>query len=292
MSPSLSQRIAEQQRGVAAPVMHQRWTDLLFLHWKWDAADLQSRLPAGLTLDLHEGTAWLGVVPFFMQRIRPRFLPPVPWLSWFLELNVRTYVHDAQGRPGVWFFSLDCNQPVAVQLARSLFRLPYFHAAMCHEGDVDSSLHYRCRRRNQPAEAAAGIRWKFTGPPPGAPPSQAATPGAPPSRRLSQAASPGAPPSRRPHQAAPGTLDFFLLERYVLFAATRTGIRSGTVAHVPYPVVNAELLSPPESAAQPLVWNGFQAPARPPDHICGSPGVDVRVGALESRLPDNQDSIS
>ena len=248
MSPSLNQRIAEQQRGVATPVMYQRWTDLLFLHWKWDAAELQARLPAGLTLDLHEGDAWLGVVPFFMQRIRPRFLPPVPWLSWFMELNVRTYVHDAQGRPGVWFFSLDCNQPVAVQLARNLFRLPYFHAAMSCDGDVDSGLRYRCRRRDQPEQAASDIRWKFTS---------------------------------SPSSAEPGSLDFFLVERYALFAATRSGIRPGMVGHTPYPVVNAELLSAPESAAMPLVWNGFTAPGRPPDHVCGSRGVDVRIGALE-----------
>ena len=110
--------------------MRQCWSGLLFLHWPVDPAMIQSRLPDGLFVDTYDNKAWLGVVPFFMDRVRPVMLPPVPGLSWFLELNVRTYVHDAQGRPGVWFFSLDCNQPLAVEIARRFFHLPYEHAAM------------------------------------------------------------------------------------------------------------------------------------------------------------------
>ena len=128
--PTLEQRLSAREGGVGSAVMYQRWSELLFLHWRWEVEDLQRRLPEGLHVDLHEGEAWLGVVPFFMDRVRPRFLPAVPWVSWFRELNVRTYVHDDEGRPGVWFFSLDCEQPVAVRLARWLFRLPYFDAAM------------------------------------------------------------------------------------------------------------------------------------------------------------------
>ena len=110
--------------------MRQRWAGLLVLHWPIEISLIQDRLPPGLHVDTFNGQAWIGVVPFFMQRVRPTGLPPVPWLSWFLELNVRTYVHDDAGNPGVWFFSLDCNQPVAVEIARRAFHLPYQHAAM------------------------------------------------------------------------------------------------------------------------------------------------------------------
>ncbi len=96
---TLAGRLALRELPDAAPVGRQRWKDLLFLHWQVPVEAVQARLPEGLTLDVHEGAAWLGVVPFFMQRIRPVYLPPVPWLSWFLELNVRTYVHDREGRP-------------------------------------------------------------------------------------------------------------------------------------------------------------------------------------------------
>ncbi len=110
--------------------MRQRWTGLLFLHWPVEPALVAERLPAGLHVDTFEGNAWLGAVPFFMDRVRPVGTPPLPWLSWFMELNVRTYVHDDHGNAGVWFFSLDCNQPLAVEIARRSFHLPYQHAVM------------------------------------------------------------------------------------------------------------------------------------------------------------------
>jgi len=94
--------------------MYQRWRRLLFLHWDWDVAAVQATLPAGLTVDPWEGRAWLGVVPFRMEGVRPRFLPAMGGLSNFPELNVRTYVRDERGRAGVWFYSLDCAQPIAV----------------------------------------------------------------------------------------------------------------------------------------------------------------------------------
>ena len=112
--PTAAQRLAARERPQGFPVMRQRWSGLLFLHWPVEISLIQKRLPPGLHVDTFDGQAWLGVVPFFMQRVRPIGLPPVPWLSWFLELNVRTYVHDDAGNPGVWFFSLDCDQPVAV----------------------------------------------------------------------------------------------------------------------------------------------------------------------------------
>src|SRR5713226_1112656 len=106
----------------------QSWTDLLFIHWPVPATDLRHLIPGGLTLQEFDGAAWIGVVPFRMM-VRPRFTPPVPGLSYFPELNVRTYVeHD--GKPGVWFFSLDATNPIAVRAARRFFYLPYYRAQM------------------------------------------------------------------------------------------------------------------------------------------------------------------
>jgi uncharacterized protein YqjF (DUF2071 family) len=110
-------------------LMTQTWHDLLFAHWPVDARALQERLPAGLPLDLHDGQAWLGIVPFHMTNVAPRGVPNLPFVSAFPELNVRTYVTVA-GKPGVYFFSLDAGSSVAVAAARTLVGLPYFNATM------------------------------------------------------------------------------------------------------------------------------------------------------------------
>ncbi|MEQ1905671.1 MAG: DUF2071 domain-containing protein [Pirellulaceae bacterium] len=241
--PSLDQRLATRALGVKSPVMYQRWSDLLFVHWRWDAADLAGRLPAGISVDTFDGSAWVGVVPFFMQRIRPRFLPAVPGISWFLELNVRTYVYDSNGTSGVWFFSLDCNQRLAVQLARKLFHLPYFDARMSAMRSAKDNIEYDCCRRRQ--TSSAKFNYRIEG---------------------------------EPYRAEPGTLEFFLTERYVLFSESPSGLHRGQVEHKPYPLsqTTVEKLS-----AAPLLWNGFAAPSTKPDHIIGSRGVDVRIGKLE-----------
>src|SRR5690606_9486240 len=101
----------------------------LFAHWPVAPSLLRPLVPAGLELDTFDGSAWIGVVPFGMARVRPRFVPPVPLLSRFLELNVRTYV-TAGGKGGVWFFSLDANSRLAVRGARWSYHLPYYDARM------------------------------------------------------------------------------------------------------------------------------------------------------------------
>jgi uncharacterized protein len=107
--------------------MAQSWYDLLFAHWPVDAAMLRPHIPAKLEIDTFDGRAWLGIVPFSMTGVRLRWTPPLPWLSAFPELNVRTYV-TAQRKPGVWFFSLDAASALAVAAARLSFHLPYFRA--------------------------------------------------------------------------------------------------------------------------------------------------------------------
>jgi uncharacterized protein YqjF (DUF2071 family) len=110
-------------------VMTQSWHDLLFAHWKVDVRQLRSRVPSPFELDLFEGDAWLGVVPFYMTNVSPRGVPSLPWVSEFAELNVRTYVRVAD-KPGVYFFSLDAASALAVQTARALLNLPYHTATM------------------------------------------------------------------------------------------------------------------------------------------------------------------
>ena len=143
--------MAAREQPCSSVVMKQRWAHLLFLHWEFDPDVVQRSLPDGLTVDTHEGKAYMGVVPFYMERIRPVFCPPVPGVSWFLELNLRTYVHDREGRPGVWFYSLDCNQWLAVKVARRFFNLSYEHAVMS-SSILDGKLLYRSRRKGDSHE--------------------------------------------------------------------------------------------------------------------------------------------
>lgn len=206
MLSSLEQRLAPRQKPDRRPVGYQRWNRLLFLHWETDPAEIERKLPPGLHVDTHDGRAYVGIVPFYMERIRPANLPPLPWLSWFLELNVRTYVHDDQGRPGVYFYSLDCNQPVAVRLARRFFHLPYFHAMMVAHRQ-EHHIRYTCQREG--CADIASFEWADKGP---------------------------------MHFAEPGTLEFFLVERYLLFTARPDGsLIRGQVHHEPYRIGPAEV---------------------------------------------------
>ena len=128
------------------------WRDLLFMHWPVPAAALRPLIPGALTLDTFDGSAWLGVVPFDMRNVHPRFTFNVPGVSNFPELNLRTYV-TAQNKAGVWFFSLDAGNPLAVQLARTGFHLPYFNARMgCL--DLEETVYYQSKRAHRNAPAA------------------------------------------------------------------------------------------------------------------------------------------
>ena len=247
MVPRLEQRLAERTRPARRVWGYQRWDRLAFLHWAWDPVAIQATLPPGLTVDTHAGEAFLGIVPFWMNRIRPAYLPPVPWLSYFLELNVRTYVVDAHGRSGVWFYSLDCNRAIPVWVARAAFHLPYEHARMTATVDGERVI-YASQRRGDPHVS----RFEYA-------------------------------PAGEPTAAEPGSLAFFLAERYRLFARRRDGtLRSGQVHHAPYPLAPATVDA---YDTRVLELAGFAAPGRPPDHVHTSRGVSVEVFALVSDPP-------
>jgi len=168
-------------------VMKQSWHDLLFAHWPIDRASIAALVPRDFEIDVCEGSAWIGVVPFEMRNVAPRGVPALPWLSAFPELNVRTYVR-AGDKPGVYFFSLDAANPVAVHVARRWPRLPYFHASMQVERAPDATVSYRSRRRDagRPAELVASYR-----------------------------------PAGASFSPQPGTLEYFLTERYCLYGRDR-----------------------------------------------------------------------
>lgn len=178
----------------------QTWCDLLFAHWRVPAPVLRPHVPPGLTLQEFDGSAWLGVVPFRMEGVTLRNVPPVPFLSAFPELNVRTYV-DRDGRPGVWFFSLDTTNPFAVRAARALFHLPYFGASMRVAAD-GPGFRYRSRRDERPP-AQLDMTYE---------------------------------PAGAVFEAEPGTLDHFLTERYCLYAASSGGLFITEIHHVPWPL--------------------------------------------------------
>jgi uncharacterized protein len=245
--PTAEQRAATRVRPARSPVMYQSWSHLLFLHWQWDASAIQATLPPGLFVDTFANQAYLGVVPFWMDAVRPRFCPPVPGLSWFLELNLRTYVHTADGTPGVWFYSLDCNNPVAVHLARTFFSLPYVHARQTGvRPDKHEERFADFTSRRQPTSELNHFTYAGTTPP--------------------------AP-------AQPGTLEYFLAERYVLFSQSRrTGrLHEGRVWHKPYLLSPANVTRADTSL---LADNDFPAPSRPADHAMTCSGVDVSIYPL------------
>jgi len=241
-SPAEWQRLGARMRPKGAPVMFQSWRNLLFLHWEYPVAAIQATLPEGLFVDTFAGQAYLGIVPFFMRNVRPRFLPPVPGISNFMEMNLRTYVYDQAGTPGVWFYSLDANQRLAVEIARRCFHLPYEHAEMKSQCTAQGGIRYESRRTGPRAD---GTRCLFD----------------------------YAPGEDLP-QPAPDSLEFFLVERYRLFSSAPDGLRRGAVFHDPYPLCRAEVKSWDENL---LSLDGFVRTNRPPDHVIMSRGVDVTI---------------
>ena len=187
--------------------MRMRWHDLAFLHWPVEAAALRRFIPPRLELDTFEGQAWLGVTPFRMTGVRPRWLPAVPAMSAFAELNVRSYVTEG-GKPGVWFLSLDAGNPLAVWVARRTFHLPYYRARMSCVAN-DGGVTYKSLRTHR---------------------------GAPPASLVARYE-----PAGDVYRSRRGTLEHWLTERYCLYTVARGILYRGEIDHAPWPLQAASV---------------------------------------------------
>jgi uncharacterized protein YqjF (DUF2071 family) len=186
-------------------IMGQSWEDLLFAHWPVDVDAVRELVPAGLSVDEHDGSAWLGITPFELTGFRLRGTLPLPVVSSFPEINVRTYV-TAEDRPGIWFFSLDTSSHVAAQAARRAYRLPYHHARI--------SLRRRGGRIECSAARREGVR-PF----------------------VFEAAYAAVGEADEPEK---GTLESFLTERYCLYSADENDLYRAEIHHPPWRLRPAE----------------------------------------------------
>jgi hypothetical protein len=198
-------------------VMRMRWLELAFLHWPVPAEKLRPLIPEGLELDTFDGSAWLGVVPFVMKDVSPRYVPHIPAVSDFAELNLRTYVRCGD-KPGVWFFSLDAASRLGVRLARRFFHLPYFDAAMNYEIRGEE-VFYESVRTHRGAPPAA-FRGSYA-------------------------------PCGDVFTAKAGSIEHWLTERYCLYSMDRHGaIWRGEIHHAPWPLQPANYSLQENSLAQ------------------------------------------
>ncbi|TGL66793.1 YqjF family protein [Leptospira kmetyi] len=192
------------------PFMIQYWEELAFLHWEIPQKFLEEILPKGLEADTYQGKAYIGLVPFRMKGVRPMYLPPLPWISTFPELNVRTYVKSRgkDSKPGVYFFSLDADNRLVVEIARNFFHLPYLNADIKLKTNKTRKefLCLRKDRRANPGEFNATYE-----------------------------------PASEVYHSSPGTLEHWLTERYCLYSNDSQGrIYRGEVHHLPWPLQKAE----------------------------------------------------
>jgi uncharacterized protein YqjF (DUF2071 family) len=226
---------------VERPVMFQRWRDASFLHWPYPPEQVRAVLPTGLSVETFDGVAWVGLIPFRMQGVRPPAVPALPWLSRFPETNLRTYVRGPDGRTGIWFLSLEAARLPAVLAARLGYALPYCWAEMSVR-TRGRTLVYRSRRR-----------W----------------PG-PVGARCDAVVHPGAPIPVTEQTA----LDRFLTARYRLYSRILGRLVLAEVEHRPWPLRRARL----DALEQDLIQAaGLPAPVDQP-LVHASPGVATRIG--------------
>ena len=226
-----------------SPILRQDWHHLLFLHWKIPADALRSALPPALTVDLFQGEAWVSLIPFTIRNSRPAFSPPIPYIGDFHEVNVRTYVRLGS-RPGIYFFSLDAASWSAVLAARAAFKLPY-HFARMEMRIEDALVHYHSERKwPGPVPATCTIGYKLA--------------------------------SERLDTAKPGTIEYFLIERYTLFTESDGVIYEAEVEHEPYRLRSGMV----EKLEETLVWAAGLKHADQPPLVHYSPGVSVGIERL------------
>lgn len=206
----------------------QSWCDLLFAHWPVPASSLRPHVPIQLEIQEYDGTSWIGIVPFRMEGVMLRPFPDLPWISAFPELNVRLYV-TCEGKPGVWFLSLDAGNPLAVWAARRFFHLPYYNAEFDIQKQNDNHhMYYHSRRKENPA---AGFEVDYR-------------------------------PVSSTYESEKGTLEHWLTERYCLYARDPDGaLYRSEVHHRPWPMQKAEAEIGKNTMVDPL---GIELPDTEP----------------------------
>lgn len=208
-------------------IMTQRWNDLLFLHYSLAPEVVRALVPDVLTLDTYGQRAWVSVTPFWINHLRPPGVPSLPWFSHFSEINVRTYV-SYNGKPGIYFFSLDASNLSAVWGARVFYRLPYWQASMKVKGKGGAKIDYLSKRQHGPKPAELKCLY--------------------------------GPASRQTFQARPGSIQHFLTERYCLYAVSRTHLYRGEIHHLPWDLQEAVVDLEVNTMAQPA---GLKLPSQP-----------------------------
>jgi hypothetical protein len=190
----------------------QRWNDLLFAHWPVPAASLEPLLPKGLQVDCFQGSAWLGAMPFWMDRVRVRGVPPILGARSFPDLAMRTYVREEEtGMQGVYFLSLDASNLLAVAAGRAFYHLPYHWAEMQLEQRTEREFSFYSRRRFAARPVVFQARYRGLG------------------------------PTAKLAELCPGTLESFLLDRYCLFSRNRIGqLTRANLHHAAWPLEEAE----------------------------------------------------
>ena len=232
-------RLAVRDRPDGAPLMHQNWGKLLFMHWRLDEEVIRPLIPDALEVDTYNGSAWVAITPFTMWDIRPfpPLVPAIPGFSAMHELNVRTYVYF-EDVPGVWFFSLDTNSRSAVLAARNFYHLPY-HFADIELEQSGKKIDYALSADDDPP-IVFDASWTIGEPLP---------------------------------EAQPGSLEFFLTERYCLYTEDDEQLYRAQIHHQPWPLQSAGLIT---FNSNILEANGLPQPAEEPlVHYAEEVNVDI-----------------
>ena len=245
-APLVEPITASRLRPVARPVMLQGWRDLASVHWRYDPDLVQALLPDGFRVDTFDGSAWVGLIPFHMRRIRVPGLPALGPLSSFPETNLRTYIVSPTGRRGVWFASLDVTRLLPALVAQAAYRLPYGWARMSIDRTGDE-VRYASRRRWPTSGAASDLKIAV---------------------------------GERIEPADVTELDHFLTARWALGSTLLGRLSWAEVDHGPWPLHRATVLDVSETLTTSA---GLPAPSGDP-HALWSPGVEVQIGAPR-RLP-------
>jgi uncharacterized protein YqjF (DUF2071 family) len=248
--PTDDERLRARAQPAERPVMRQVWCHLAFLHWPVDPDAIARLLPPGLHVDTFDGRAYVGIVPFTIPLSRTA-QGGIPIAPKFHEVNLRTYVHRDGRSPGVWFFSLDAASRLAVVAARLTYGLPYFHARMSMQVTGDPAnptvgCESRRRRRSRDSDGPIEFRARYQ-------------------------------PTGLASTAAPGTLEFFLAERYVLYAWNGRTLSTARVHHPPYPLQPAVVADLNETLT---VAAGLPPTVGAPTHVHYAREVDVRIYRL------------